>query len=53
MFTSVIAVCERGKAASAVIALVDQMRVLQLKVDGKILIATLLCCMCVRAAFAL
>jgi hypothetical protein len=49
MFTSVIAVCERGKATSAVIALLDQMRIFELKVDGKILIATLHCCMYVRA----
>ncbi len=53
MFTSVIAVCERGRATSAVIALLDQMRILELKVDGKILIATLHCCMCERAVSAL
>jgi hypothetical protein len=45
MFTSVIAVCERGRAAAAVVALLDHMKILQLKVDTRILIASLHCCM--------
>jgi hypothetical protein len=47
MFTCVIAVCERGKAVAAVVALLDQMKILELKVDARILTASLHCCMCV------
>jgi hypothetical protein len=49
MFSSAIAVCERGKAVSAVISLLDQMKLLELKVDTRILVASLRCCMYVRA----
>jgi hypothetical protein len=47
MFASAIAVCQRGKAVPAVISLLDQMKLLELKVDTRILMASLHCCMCV------
>jgi hypothetical protein len=49
MFASAIAVCQRGKAVPAVISLLDQMKLLELKVDTRILMASLHCCMCVAA----
>jgi hypothetical protein len=44
MFTSMVAVCERGKAAPAVVSLLDQMKILGLKVEAAILVASLRCC---------
>jgi hypothetical protein len=52
MFTCVVAVCERGQAVAAVIALLDRMNILQLKVDTRILTASLHCCMCAAPKLA-